>query len=76
MFILVMYSDYDHQRIAYSGIFKTKRDILNTVPILSYADLTKKQKKYKTVKSLFRCVEIPKEKKIFFNTYHLTKVEP
>jgi len=75
MFILVMYSDYDHKRIAYSGIFKTKRDILNEVPILSYADLTNKQKKYKTVKSLFRCVEIPKQKKRCFNTYHLTKVE-
>ena len=68
-----MYSDYEHTRISYSGIFKTKRDILNTVPILSYADLTNKPKKYKTVKSLFRCVEVPREKKRFFSTYHLTK---
>jgi len=75
MFILVMYSDYEHQRIAYSGIFKTKRDILNAVPILSYADLTSRPKKYRTVKSLFRCVEIPKQKKRCFNTYHLTKVD-
>ncbi len=67
-----MYSDYEHERIAYSGIFRTKRDILKSVPILSYADLTSKVKKYKTVKSLFRCIEVPREKKIFFNTYHLT----
>jgi len=71
-----MYSDYEHQRIAYSGIFKNKREILENVPLLSYADLTNKKKKYKTVKSLFRCIEVPKDKKRFFNTYHLTKVEP
>lgn len=69
-----MYSDYEHERIAYSGIFKTKRDILNAVPILSYADLTNKHKKYKTCKSLFRCVEVPKEKKRCFNSYHLSRV--
>lgn len=74
MFILVMYSDYEHSRIAYSGIFKTKRDILTAVPILSYADLTNKHKKYKTCKSLFRCIEVPKEKKRCFNSYHLSRV--
>ncbi len=75
MFILVMYSDYEHTRISYSGIFKTKRDILNTVPILSYADLTNRHKKYKTVKSLFKCVQVPREKKHFFNSYHLSRPE-
>lgn len=74
MFILVMYSDYEHERIAYSGIFPTKREILKAVPILSYADLTNKPKKYKTVKSLFRCIEVPKEKKKCFNSYHLSRV--
>ena len=76
MFILILYSDFEHERIAYAGIHKTKRDILNAVPLLSYADLTSRPKKYRTVKSLFRCVEIQKEKKKFFNSYHLTKVEP
>ena len=69
-----MYSDYEQSRIAYSGIFKTKRDILTAVPILSYADLTNKHKKYKTCKSLFRCIEVPKEKKRCFNTYHLSRI--
>jgi len=75
MFILILYTDYEHKRIGYSGIFKTKRDILNTVPILSYADLTNKPKKYRTVKSLFKCIEVPKHKKRCFNSYHLTTLD-
>ncbi len=70
-----MYSDYEHTRISYSGIFKNKRDILNAIPILSYADLTNKPKKYRTIKSLFKCIEVPKEKKRCFNSYHLTRAE-
>lgn len=70
-----MYSDYEHTRISYSGIFSTKRDILTAIPILSYADLTNRPKKYKTVKSLFKCVQVPREKKRCFNSYHLTKPE-
>ena len=69
-----MYSDYEHTRISYSGIFKNKRDILNAIPILSYADLTNKPKKYRTIKSLFKCIEGPKEKKRCFNSYHLSRV--
>ena len=70
-----MYSDYGHERIAYSGIFPSKKSILQKHKILSYSDLIEKknyQKKYRTVKSLFRCVEIPRDKKIYFNSYHLT----
>lgn len=74
MYIIVMYSDYEHTRISYSGIFKNKRDILNAIPILSYADLTNKPKKYRTIKSLFKCIEVPKEKKRCFNSYHLSRV--
>jgi hypothetical protein len=76
MYIMIMYSDFAHERISYAGIHKTKKDILKAIPLLSYADLTNKPKKYKTVKSLFQCIMIPKEKKRCFNTYHLTKVEP
>ena len=75
MFILILFSDFEHKRIGYSGIFKTKKDILKAIPILSYADLTSRTKKYKTVKSLFKCIEIPKDKKRFFNTYHLVKID-
>lgn len=75
MFILILFTDFEHERIGYSGIFKTKKDILKAVPILSYADLTARPKKYRTVKSLFRCVEVPRDKKRFFNTFHLTKVD-
>lgn len=70
-----MYSDFAHERISYAGIHKTKKDILKAIPILSYADLTNKQKKYKTVKSLFKCIEILKHKKKFFNSYHLVRIE-
>lgn len=73
---MILYSDFEHQRIGYTGIHKSKKDILKAIPILSYADLTNKPKKYKTVKSLFKCIEVPKHKKRCFNTFHLTKVEP
>jgi len=74
MYIMILYSDFEHERIAYSGIFKNKKDILKAIPLLSYADLTNKPKKYKTVKSLFRCIMIPKHKKRCFSTYHLSRV--
>ncbi len=75
MFILILFTDFEHKRIGYSGIFKTKKDILKAIPILSYADLTSRPKKYRTVKSLFTCVQIPREKKRFFNSYHLVKID-
>ncbi len=69
-----MYSDFAHERISYAGIHKTKKDVLKAIPLLSYADLNNKPKKYKTVKSLFTCLEVPKHKKRCFNSYHLSRV--
>ena len=67
-----MYSDYERQRIGYAGLFPTKQEILKRIPILNYNDLVFKKKKYKTCKALFDCMEVPTDKKILFNSYHLT----
>lgn len=72
LFILIMFRDYDKRQIAYAGLYPSKQMILKSIPLLSYNDLINKNKKYKTPKSLFTCVEIPTHKKYIFNTYHLT----
>ncbi len=72
LFVIVMYSDYERSRIGYCGLFPTKQEILKRIPILNYNDLIFKEKKYKTCKSLFDCIEIPTYKKHYFNSYHLT----
>jgi hypothetical protein len=72
LFCVVMYSDFEHTRISYAGLFPNKQEILRRIPILNYNDLTFKKRKYKTPKSLFNCIEIEPHKKRFFNTYHLT----
>ena len=71
LFIVVMYSDYEKSRIGYVGLFPTKQEILRRIPILNYNDLVFKKKKYKAPKALFDCVEVPMNKKILFNSYHL-----
>jgi hypothetical protein len=71
LFIVVMYSDYERNRIGYCGLFPTKQEILKRIPILNYNDLVFKKKKYKTPKALFDCVEVPMKYKLIFNTYHL-----
>jgi hypothetical protein len=71
LFIIVMWSDYEKTRIGYAGLFPTKQEILKRIPILNYNDLVFKKKKYKTPKALFDCVEVPMEKKVLFNSYHL-----
>jgi len=71
LFVVVMYSDYEKSRIAYCGLFPTKQEILRRIPILNYNDLVFKEKKYKTPKALFDCIEVPARKKQIFNSYHL-----
>ena len=71
LFILVMYSDYEKSRIGYVGLFPTKQEILKRIPILNYNDLVFKEKKYKTPKALFDCVEVPMKQRFLFNSYHL-----
>lgn len=71
LFIVVMYSDFNRNRIGYAGLFPSKQEILKRIPILNYNDLVFKPKKYKTCKALFDCVEVTGDKKILFNTYHL-----
>ena len=71
LFIVVMYSDYEKERIGYVGLFPTKQEILRRIPILNYNDLVFKKKKYKTPKALFDCIEVPMKYKICFNSYHL-----
>ena len=76
LFIIVMFRDFDRNKIAYAGLFPSKQEILKNIPLLSYNDLIYKPKKYKTPKSLFTCIEIPTNKKYLFNTYHLTRRKP
>ena len=73
LFIIVLFRDYDKNVISYAGLFHTKQAIIKSIPILSYNDLVPKQNKYKTIKSLFHFIEIPNERKHYFNSYHLTK---
>lgn len=72
LFVVILYRDFSRSAISYVGLFPNKAEIIKRIPCLSYNDLVPKQKKYKTPKSLFYCIEIPKEKKKFFNSYHLT----
>jgi hypothetical protein len=79
LFIVVMYSDFNRNRIGYAGLFPSKQEILKRIPILNYNDLVFKPKKYKTCKALFDCVEVTGDNKILFNSYHLCdhkKVKP
>ena len=71
LFFLVMYSDFDKSRIAYAGLYDSKQEILRRIKILNYNDLVYRKTKYKTLKSLFQCVEIPSHKKFMFNNYCL-----
>ncbi len=73
LFIVIMFTDFQRNRIGYIGLFPSKQEILKTIKILNYNDLIFKDKKYKTCKSLFDCIEIPNQKKHYFNSYHLTK---
>ena len=73
LFILVMYSDFKRERIGYTGLFTSKQEIIKHIPILNYNDLIYKDKKYKTPKSLFACIEIEPRLKYIFNTYHLCR---
>jgi len=72
LFIVILYRDYSRDKISYAGLFPNKQEILKRIPILTYNDLVFKQKKYKTPKSLFTCIEVPMDKKYYFNSYHLT----
>jgi len=72
LFIIILYEYFDREKIIYAGLFPNKQEIIKRIPILSYNDLIYKEKKYKTVKSLFTCLEVPNHKKHFFNSYHLT----
>ncbi len=69
LFFLVMYSDFDKSRIAYAGLFDSKQEILKRIKILNYNDLVFRRTKYKTLKSLFQCVEIPSHKRHLFSNY-------
>jgi hypothetical protein len=71
LFVIIMWSDYERTRIGYCGLFPNKQEILKRIPILNYNDLIYKEKKYKTCKSLFDCIEIPSNKKHYFSSYHL-----
>jgi len=71
LFFLVMYSDFDKSRIAYAGLFDSKQEILKRIKILNYNDLVFRKTKYKTLKSLFQCVEIPSNKRFYFSNYAL-----
>ena len=71
LFFLVMYSDFEKTRIAYAGLFDSKQEILKRIKILNYNDLVFRKTKYKTLKSLFQCVEIPSHKRFFFSSYAL-----
>jgi len=71
LFFLVMYSDFEKSRIAYAGLFDSKQEILKRIKILNYNDLVFRKTKYKTLKSLFQCVEIPAHKRFFFSNYCL-----
>jgi hypothetical protein len=71
LFFLVMYSDFDKSRIAYAGLFDSKQEILKRIKILNYNDLVFRKTKYKTLKSLFQCVEIPSHKRHLFSSYAL-----
>jgi hypothetical protein len=73
LFIVIMYSDYERSRIGYAGLFPNKQEIIKTIPILNYNDLTFKVKKYRTCKSLFDVVEVDNKYKHYFNSYHLTR---
>jgi hypothetical protein len=72
LFLIVMYTDFNRTRIGYCGLFPNKQEILKRIPILNYNDLVYKEKKYKTCKSLFDCIEIPSNKKHYFSSYHLS----
>ena len=71
LFFLVMYSDFEKTRIAYAGLFDSKQEILKRCPLLNYNDLVFRRTKYKTLKSLFQCIEIPAHKKKYFSNYCL-----
>ena len=71
LFFLVMFSDFEKTRIAYAGLFDSKQEILKRCPLLNYNDLVYRKTKYKTLKSLFQCVEIPAHKKHLFGNYAL-----
>ena len=71
LFFLVMYSDFEKTRIAYAGLFDSKQEILKRCPLLNYNDLVFRKTKYKTLKSLFQCIEIPAHKKCLFSNYCL-----
>ena len=71
LFFLVMFSDFEKTRIAYAGLFDSKQEILKRIKILNYNDLVYRKTKYKTLKSLFQCVEIPAHKKYMFSSYCL-----
>ena len=71
LFFLVMFSDFEKTRIAYAGLFDSKQEILKRCPLLNYNDLVFRRTKYKTLKSLFQCVEIPSNKRHLFSSYCL-----
>ena len=71
LFFLVMFSDFEKTRIAYAGLFDSKQEILKRIKILNYNDLVYRKTKYKTLKSLFQCIEIPAHKKYMFSSYCL-----
>ena len=71
LFILCMYTTFEKNKIGYVGLYESKQDIIQNIKYLNYNDLTYKQHKYKTPKSLFSCIEIQPRYKYIFNTYHL-----
>ena len=71
LFVLCMYTDWKKTRIGYVGLFESKQQIIQNIKYLNYNDLTYKNHKYKTSKSLFTCIEIPPRYKYLFNSYHL-----
>lgn len=71
LYFLVMYSDFDKSRIGYAGLFPSKQEILLRCKLLNYNDLVYKRTKYKTLKSLFQCIEVPSNKRHFFSNYCL-----
>ena len=73
LFVLCMYTDFKKDRIGYIGLYESKQQIIQNIKYLNYNDLTYKEHKYKTAKSLFSCIEIEPQYKYYFNSYHLCK---
>ena len=71
LFILCMYTNFEKNKIGYVGLYESKQDIIKNIKYLNYNDLTYKNHKYKTAKSLFTCIEIDSQYKYLFNSYHL-----